>query len=93
MQQAFEFYLPTRILFACGARRKLPDQLARLGIKNLLLCTDKMLRSAGVVEKVTAILDGCTDVRYTIYDEVTENPGNSVVDGGFALQSRRGRDA
>ena len=33
MQQAFEFYLPTRILFACGARRKLPDQLARLGIK------------------------------------------------------------
>ncbi len=59
MQQAFEFYLPTRILFACGARRKLPEQLTRLGIRNLLLCTDKMLRSAGVVEKITSILDGC----------------------------------
>ena len=85
MQNAFDFYLPTRLCFGSGARRRLPEQLTRLGVRNLLLCTDKMLRSAGVVEKITSILDGCPDVRYTIYDDVTENPGNSVVDNGYAL--------
>ena len=29
MQQAFEFYLPTRILFACGARRKQMDSVGK----------------------------------------------------------------
>ncbi len=65
MQNAFDFYLPTRLCFGSGARRRLPEQLTRLGVRNLLLCTDKMLRSAGVVEKITSILDGCADVRYT----------------------------
>lgn len=83
MQNAFDFYLPTRLCFGSGARRRLPEQLTRLGVRNLLLCTDKMLHSAGVVEKITSILDGCADVRYTIYDDVTENPGNSVVDNGY----------
>lgn len=82
MQNAFDFYLPTRLCFGSGARRRLPEQLTRLGVRNLLLCTDKMLHSAGVVEKITSILDRCADVRYTIYDDVTENPGNSVVDNG-----------
>ena len=53
MQNAFDFYLPTRLCFGSGARRRLPEQLTRLGVRNLLLCTDKMLRSAGVVEKIT----------------------------------------
>ena len=92
MQNAFDFYLPTRLCFGSGARRRLPEQLTRLGVRNLLLCTDKMLRSAGVVEKITSILDGCADVRYTIYDDVTENPGNSVVDNGYALARELGCD-
>ena len=92
MQNAFDFYLPTRLCFGSGARRRLPEQLTRLGVRNLLLCTDKMLRSAGVVEKITSILDGCADVRYTIYDDVTENPGNSVVDNGYALARELGFD-
>ena len=92
MQNAFDFYLPTRLCFGSGARRRLPEQLTRLGVRNLLLCTDKMLRSAGVVEKITSVLDGCADVRYTIYDDVTENPGNSVVDNGYALARELGCD-
>lgn len=92
MQNAFDFYLPTRLCFGSGARRRLPEHLTRLGIRNLLLCTDKMLRSAGVVEKITSVLDGCADVRYTIYDDVTENPGNSVVDNGYALARELGCD-
>lgn len=92
MQKGFEFYLPTRVIFGTGARRRLPEQLARLGVHTLLLCTDKMLRSAGVVERVTEILDGCAGLQYTVYDEVTENPGNSVVDGGAALARELGCD-
>ena len=85
MQKDFEFFLPTRIIVGIGSRRKLGEQLKKLGAKKILLCTDKILRKAGVTDKVTAVLDQCEGVKYTVYDDVTENPGNSVVDNGYAL--------
>ena len=92
MQKPFDFFLPTRILFGVGARSRLPERLEELGVRNLLLCTDQVLRKAGIVEKVTTILDGCKDLHYTVYDEVSENPGNSVVDRAAALARERNCD-
>src|SRR5258708_7594705 len=48
----------SRIQFDFGALRLLPGELALLGVKRPLLVTDPGVRSAGLVERVLATLDG-----------------------------------
>lgn len=85
MQREFEFFLPTRIVFGVGARRKLPEVLGRLGVHRVLVCTDRVLHAAGVTGKVTEVLDTCPELCCTVFDGVTENPGSAVVDRACAL--------
>jgi len=65
-----EFQLP-KIILDHGAIKRLPAELALLGIKRPLLATDAGLVSCGVFSQVT---DAMTSNEYAAFTEVPENP-------------------
>ena len=71
-----------RVLFAAGAIKALPAELASFGIRRPLLVTDKGLVAAGLPAKVIA---ACGDaVTPLLFDGVTENPLFTDVNAGAA---------
>ncbi len=66
-----------------GARAQIAVEVARRGFEKALIVTDKILVKAGVVDKVTSVLDGA-DLPYEIFDQVMPNPTMAVVREGVA---------
>lgn len=67
--------------FGPGSIAKIVDEVSQRNLKKALLVTDKTLIKAGVIEKVTALLDK-NQLPYVIYDEVVPNPTIAVVKNG-----------
>ena len=65
-----EFQLP-KIILDHGAIKRLPAELALLGVKRPLLATDSGLVAAGVFSQVT---DAMASNEFATYTEVPENP-------------------
>lgn len=63
------FTFPCRILFGMGAVRQLAGELSRLGVTRPLVVTDPGLVAVGLVERVTAALEGAV-----FFDAVHANP-------------------
>ena len=59
--------------FGPGARKELPEVVARLGYKKALVVTDKGLMKFRVAKMVLDVLDEAA-IPYEIYDEVKPNP-------------------
>ncbi len=79
----------SRIQFDFGALRLLPGELALLGVKRPLLVTDPGVRSAGLVERVLATLDG---VRPPVFEDTTSNPTEAAAEAAMALHRAHGCD-
>src|SRR5699024_12038676 len=72
------FFSDTKLVTGSGAVDFLEDDLKEGGHKNLLIITDKGIKSSGILEKVTKIIDK-TDVNILeIFDEVLPNPSVSL---------------
>ncbi len=69
--------------FGSGSVSQIVNEVARRGLKKALLVTDKTLIKAGIIEKVTSLLEQ-HNLPYIIYDEVVPNPTISVVKKGVA---------
>ncbi len=69
--------------FGPGARAQVAVEAQRRGFEKALVVTDKILVKAGVVDKVTSVLDGA-DLPYEIFDQVMPNPTMAVVREGVA---------
>ena len=69
--------------FGPGARAQVAVEAQRRGFEKALIVTDRVLVQAGVVDKVTAVLDGA-DLPYEIFDKVMPNPTMTVVTEGVA---------
>ncbi len=67
--------------FGPGARKELPEIIARLGYKKALVVTDKGLMKFGVANMVTDVMDEAK-IPYEIYDEVKPNPTVTDVKNG-----------
>ncbi len=87
----FSFELHTRIEFGIGAIRQLADHVRTLGGSHALVVTDPGVVAAGVVGKVTAVLDQA-DITYTLFAEVQAEPDASGVVDGVALYRSKGCD-
>lgn len=88
MQEAFfSFELPTRILFGVGALGNLRLEIDTRGWKSALVVTDKGVRNAGLLDQLTAQLEG---LDYVIYDGILPNPTVRCIEGALALA--QGRD-
>lgn len=67
--------------FGSGAVSQLVSEITQRNFKKALLVTDKVLVQAGVIEKVTALLDK-HQLAWQLFDEVMPNPTISLVQRG-----------
>ena len=82
--RSFEFKLPTRILFGVNLVDSLGEEVKALGIKRVLLVTDKGVVNAGLLERVTRVLDASA-IDYTVFDTVEANPTTTTVHNGAEI--------
>jgi alcohol dehydrogenase len=81
METIRRIYWPAVNLIGPGAIKEVGIEIKKLGLKRILIVTDKVLRSVGVVKKVTDVLNAA-GIHYVVYDEVKPNPSTkNVVDG------------
>ncbi|MBQ7103952.1 MAG: iron-containing alcohol dehydrogenase, partial [Anaerotignum sp.] len=69
----FFFELPTKIEYGPGCLKTLPAHLAKLGGKKPIIITDKGIVGAGLLTKVTDLLDA-EGISYIVYDGTEPNP-------------------
>ena len=77
--------------FGPGARKELPVEIKRLGLKKALVVSDASLVKFGVTGKVTAVLDEA-GVPYEIFSDIKPNPTVTNVKNGVAAFSKSGAD-
>lgn len=77
--------------FGAGARTALVEEIKKRGFKKALVVTDKVLVEAGVVGKVTALLDA-ESFPYAVFDAVMPNPTIDAVKAGIEAFKAAGAD-
>jgi len=82
--QSFEFKLPTRILFGVNLVDSLGEEVKALGMQRVLLVTDRGVVDAGLLERVTRVLDASA-IGCTVFDTVEANPTTTTVHKGAAI--------
>ena len=80
----FEFVLPTKIIFGEGTIKQLPDAVRNMGHEKPLIVTDKGLIAAGLVSKITEVLDDA-GIGYAIFDGIQPNPRDTTVQDAAAF--------
>jgi alcohol dehydrogenase len=80
----FSFELPTKIEYGIGVSRQLADSLKKLGVRSILLVTDKGIRNAGLLEGFVNQLEQ-EHLSWKIFDEVEPNPKDYNVQKGAEL--------
>lgn len=77
-QDRFTYFSPTRLVVGRGAISEIPDLVAARNKKKALVVTDAGLVRAGLVDRVTSVLDGA-GLACAVYDGVQPNPPVHVV--------------
>lgn len=87
--KSFEFVLPTHIKFGEGVVQNIAAEVKKLGGKKPMIVTDKGLVAAGIVNKITDVLDKAK-IAYCIFDGIEPNPRDTTVMKGynFAVQEQ-----
>ncbi len=91
LKDHFIFELPTKVVYGPGCLKQLPEQLAAFGGKRPLLVTDPGIVKAGILSKVTELLDRA-GVEYAVYDGVEANPKDVNVEAGAEAARKFGAD-
>jgi len=91
MESFRRIYFPAVNLIGPGAVKEIAVEIKKLELKKLLVVTDKMLQSIGVVKKVTDVLDA-DNIDYVIFDDVKPNPTTQNVYSGLDLYKSSGCD-
>ena len=77
--------------FGPGARRRLPDEMKRLGLHKALVVTDKNLIKFGVADKVLDVLRE-SEIPFEVFSEIKPNPTVSNVKDGVEAFASSGAD-
>ncbi len=85
------FSFPTRILFGCGAVRRLPDALVETGIRKPLIVTDPGVRATSAFASTAASLEGA-GIHYEAFCGVHGNPVEEDVVRAVELYRSAGCD-
>ena len=92
MLTPFEFTLPTKIVWGPGCVKNLAHELALAGGHKPLIVTDRGIRGAGILDKVTALLDEA-GIEYAVFDGVEANPKDLNVAVGAEAARAAGTDS
>ena len=85
------FILNEVTYFGPGARRRLPDEMKRLGLHKALVVTDKDLIKFGVADKVLDVLRE-SEIPFEVFSEIKPNPTVSNVKDGVEAFASSGAD-
>lgn len=77
--------------FGPGARKQLPAEMRRLGLKKAFVATDKDLIKFGVADKVLDVLREA-GIPFEVFSEIKPNPTVSNVKAGVAAFAASGAD-
>ena len=84
-----KFVLNETSYFGRGAREELVGEIKKRNFKKVFLVTDKSLVQAGVIDKVTEVLENAK-IKYDMYSEIKPNPTiKNVLDGVSACKKAR----
>jgi alcohol dehydrogenase class IV len=89
--QSFSVNQPTRILFGLDAVKQLSDLIRDLGGRRVFLVADPGLKNAGIITRISTILD-TAKIPYSLYDKVTPEPGLKLADQGLRLAQKNKAD-
>jgi len=80
--KAFSFSTAKKILFGAGVVEQLGKELKGIGAGKTAIITDEVIKKAGVLDKVTSVLQksGCD---YAIWDKVQAEPSVEVGEGAM----------
>jgi alcohol dehydrogenase YqhD (iron-dependent ADH family) len=81
---AYEFFIPTRIIFAAGGLSQLPDFAGEWGKKAFLLTGRSSMRSLGITDRVTKDLEQGKLV-VTTFERVEPNPRVTTIDAAARI--------
>lgn len=84
IMDSFSFILPTRIEYGIGAFSRLSQELKDLGANKIVIVTDPGIKKAGLVDKITTLLNH-SNISYAIFDDVDPNPKDYNVQAGAQL--------
>lgn len=79
MIPAFTFEFPTIIEFGVGKALEIMTAIEREKAKKVLVVTDEVLQSLGLVQPILDVLDQ-NGIAYAIYDDIQQNPLATQVD-------------
>lgn len=92
VSQTFNFLpVPTDVHFGFGVRRSLPERIRALEGRRVFVVTDPGVRAAGLVDKVTAVLEE-RDIEFSVYDDVTADSGSTLIARGVEELKASGAD-
>ena len=89
--QSFSINQPTRIVFGVNKVKHLSDLVTELGGNRVFLVADPGLQQAGIINRISAVLDEAK-TPYTLYDKVTPEPGLKLADQGLKLAKKMKAD-
>ena len=87
----FTFQTTPNVLFEAGAAKKLPEIVAGLKAKRVMLVTDKGVRSAGLTKAAEAALTEA-GITLDIYEDVQADPPSTIVEAAAARAREAGTD-
>lgn len=85
------FFLPNVSLFGAGCLSEIGTQAVRLGVKRLLLVTDRFLAGTDAAARIRQYLQA-QDVALELYDGVEPNPTLQSVYAAYELYQKAGCD-
>ena len=85
------FTLPTKVLYGYNCVNRAGAEAKKLGIKKILVVTDKAIKDAGVVDPLLKNLND-TGVPYEVFDEAPVDPDTAIVDKGVEMLKRTACD-
>ena len=91
-QDHFTFFAPTKLAVGRGTIDTIPQAIINRAAKKVLIVTDEGLVKAGLVRKLTDVLEAAS-LDYALYDGVKENPPVAVVQACVGAYRSEGCDA
>ncbi|RSL34036.1 iron-containing alcohol dehydrogenase [Salibacterium salarium] len=73
MRTDFEFFSTKNVVFGNGSIQKLPQILDRYQAENVLIVTDQGIKGAGILKKITHLLEG-SGLNISVYDKTLPEP-------------------
>jgi alcohol dehydrogenase len=91
--QRFNFLpIPTDVHFGFGSVGSLAKHVQSLAARHALVVTDPGVRRAGIVDRVTSVLDDGS-IAFTVYDRVTADSGSDLIRDATETLKTTGADA